>query len=62
MGLTNTVLLTKAEGVGGSVLIQQKKQAYIEQEKAKQDKTKKTDAQIEVEANKEAAKAAAFCL
>ena len=60
-GLTNTVLLTKAEGVGvGIDTYQQKKQAYIEQEKAKQDKTKKTDAQIEVEANKEAAKAAAF--
>lgn len=60
-GLSNTILLTKAEGVGvGIDTYQQKKQAYIEQEKAKQDKTKKTDAQIEVEANKEAAKAAAF--
>ena len=60
-GLANTILLTKAEGVGvGIDTYQQKKQAYIEQEKAKQDKTKKTDAQIEVEANKEAAKAAAF--
>ena len=60
-GLSTTILLTKAEGVGvGIDTYQQKKQAYIEQEKAKQDKTKKTDAQIEVEANKEAAKAAAF--
>ena len=60
-GLSNTVLLTKAEGVGvGIDTYQQKKQTYIAQEKAKQDKTKKTDAQIEVEANKEAAKAAAF--